>query len=54
MGWQNYHPHMFRIAGQIFGNPEHNEFGDIGTLSEKCYCLNQLSLREKTKISNSK
>jgi hypothetical protein len=22
MGWENYHLHMFKIAGQIYGDPE--------------------------------
>jgi len=31
MGWENYHLHMFKIAGQIYGDPEDDEYGDLGT-----------------------
>lgn len=51
MGWQNYHLHMFRIGGQIYGDPEDDEYGDLGTKNEKRYRLNQLGLREKSKFS---
>jgi Plasmid pRiA4b ORF-3-like protein len=51
MGWENYHLHMFTIAGQVYGDPEDDETGDIGTVNEKRYRLNQLGLREKAKFS---
>ena len=51
MGWGNYHLHMFNIFGQVFGDPEDDEYGDFGTKNEKRYRLNQLGLREKTKFS---
>jgi hypothetical protein len=51
MGWGNYHLHMFTIAGQVFGNPEDDETGEIGTVNEKRYRLNQLGLREKARFS---
>ena len=51
MGWQNYHLHMFKIAGQIYGDPEDDEDGDLGTKNETRYRLNQLGLREKAKFS---
>jgi hypothetical protein len=51
MDWGNYHLHMFTIAGQVFGDPEDDEYGDFGTENEKRYRLNQLGLREKTKFS---
>lgn len=34
MGWQDYHLHMFTIAGQIYGDPVDDEFGDLGTKNE--------------------
>jgi hypothetical protein len=51
MGWENYHLHMFTIAGQIYGDPEDDEFGDLGTKNETLYRFNQLGLCEKTKFS---
>ncbi len=51
MGWENYHLHMFTIAGQIYGDPEDDETGEIGSVNEKRYRLNQLGLREKAKFS---
>ena len=51
MGWGNYHLHMFTIAGQVYGDPEDDEFGDFGTKKEKRYRLNQLELREEAKFS---
>lgn len=50
MGWENYHLHMFTIGGQIFGDPEDDETGEIGTLNEKHYRLNQLVGREGFKF----
>lgn len=51
MDWGNYHLHMFTIAGQIYGDPEDDETGDLGTKNETRYRLNQLGLREKDKFS---
>jgi hypothetical protein len=51
MGWENYHLHMFTIGGQVFGDPEDDETGEIGTVNEKRYRLSQLGLREKAKFS---
>lgn len=51
MGWENYHLHMFTLDGQIYGDPEDDEYGDLGTQNETRYRLNQLSLREKSKFS---
>ncbi len=31
MGWTNSHLHMFEINGQIYGDPQDDEFGDTGT-----------------------
>jgi hypothetical protein len=50
MGWQNYHLHMFTIAGQIYGNPADDEYGDLGTEDETLYRLNQLGLGEKARF----
>jgi len=34
MGWAGYHLHMFTINGQIYGDPEDDEFGNMGTKNE--------------------
>jgi len=41
MGWADYHLHMFTINGQIYGDPEDDETGEIGIKSERRYRLNQ-------------
>jgi hypothetical protein len=46
MGWQDYHLHMFTIDGHIYGDPEDDEFGDLGTLDELDYRLRKVVLRE--------
>ena len=51
MGWTDSHLHMFTIERQIYGNPEDDEYGDLGTKNENRYRLNQLSLREKSRFS---
>ena len=51
MGWRNYHLHMFKIAGQIYGGPADDETGMLGTKNETLYRINQLGLREKSKFS---
>jgi hypothetical protein len=30
MGWEDYHLHMFTIDESIYGNPEDDEYGDLG------------------------
>jgi len=50
MGWQNYHLHMFTIAGQIYGDPQDDEYGDLDTKNETRYRLNKLGLTEKAKF----
>jgi hypothetical protein len=51
MGWQDYHLHMFTIAGQIYGDPVDDEFGDLGTKNETHYKLNKLGLGKKPNSS---
>jgi len=51
MGWRNYHLHLFRISGQIYGDPEDDETGMLGTKNEARYRINQFWLREKSKFS---
>lgn len=48
MGWENYHLHMFRIGGAIYGDPADDEFGSMGTKNETRFRLNQVGLREKS------
>ena len=50
MGWADYHLHMFIINGQIYGDPEDDEFGDMGTKNESRFKLNQLVGREGFKF----
>ena len=50
MGWQNYHLHMYTIAGQIYGDPEDDEYDELGTKDETRYRLNQLGLGEKARF----
>ena len=50
MGWQDYHLHMFTINEQIYGDPEDDETGEIDTISEKRYRLNELVGREGFKF----
>lgn len=42
MGWDDYHLHMFTINEQIYGDPEDDEYGDLGTKNEARFKLNQL------------
>jgi len=46
MGWQDYHLHLFRIGGAIYGDPEDDEYGDRGTLDEAGVTLGQVVRRE--------
>lgn len=50
MGWQDYHLHMFTINGQIYGDPEDDENGDLGTKNEARFKLNQALGREGSKF----
>lgn len=50
MGWDDYHLHMFTINGQIYGNPDDDEYGDMGTKNETRFKLNQLVGREGFKF----
>lgn len=50
MGWTNSHLHMFHIGKQIYGNPEDDEFGELGTKDETRYRLNKVANREKMKF----
>jgi hypothetical protein len=51
MGWEDYHLHMFNINDQIYGDPEDDEDGDLGTKNETRYRLDRLGLHEKSKFS---
>lgn len=51
MGWHNYHLHMFQIAGETYGDPADDEFGEFETKNETRYRLNQFGFREKAKFS---
>jgi hypothetical protein len=42
MGWYDAHLHMFKIQGSNFGNPADDEYGDLGTINEARYKLNQV------------
>lgn len=50
MGWDDYHLHMFTINGQIYGDPEGDEYGDLGTKNEARFKLNQLVSGEGLKF----
>ena len=52
MGWRNDHLHIFRISGQIYGDPEEDETGMLGTKNEARYRINPFGLREKSKFSD--
>ena len=41
---------MYTIAGQIYGDPEDDEYGDLDTEDETRYRLNQLGLGEKARF----
>jgi hypothetical protein len=42
MGWGDYHLHMFKIEGFIYGHPADDEYGDLGTINEAYYRLSQV------------
>jgi hypothetical protein len=50
MGWTDSHLHMYTINGQIYGDPEDDEYGDMGTRNESRFKLNQLAGREGFKF----
>jgi len=50
MGWQDYHLHMFTINGQIYGDPEDDEYGDLGTKNEARFRPNEALGREGSKF----
>jgi hypothetical protein len=51
MGWEDYHLHMFTIEGLIYGDPADDEYGDLGTVDEARFKLNQVVCREGQRIS---
>lgn len=42
MGWQDYHLHQFTIADQYYGDPENDEWGELGLMPETRYQLSQV------------
>jgi hypothetical protein len=50
MGWEDYHLHMFTIEGVIYGDPEDDEYGDLGTLDEANVKLSQVINGEKQRF----
>lgn len=50
MGWQDYHLHLFTIEGITYGDPADDEFGDMGTLDEASFKLNQVIDREGQRL----
>ncbi len=51
MGWEDYHLHMFTIEGSIYGDPADDEYGDLGTVDESRFRLNQVIYREGQRLS---
>lgn len=51
MGWEDYHLHMFTIEGSIYGDPADDEYGDLGTIDEAMFKLNQVIYREGQRLS---
>jgi len=51
MGWEDYHLHMFTIEGSIYGDPADDEYGDLGTVDEARFKLNQVIYREGQRFS---
>jgi len=45
MGWTDSHLHQFTIRDQIYGNPEDDEYGDLGILDEWEKRLKQVILK---------
>lgn len=50
MGWTNSHLHMFEIKEQIFGDPQDDEFGEMGTLDETQYRLRKAIEQESQRL----
>ncbi len=50
MGWTNSHLHMFVINEQIFGDPQDDEFGEMGTLDEMDCRLRKVIERESQRL----
>jgi hypothetical protein len=46
MGWEDDHLHMFTIHGSIYGNPEDDEYGELGTRDEAKVKLSQVIQRD--------
>lgn len=42
MGWEDYHLHMFTIDGADYGHPAQDPYGELGTVNETKFKLNQL------------
>lgn len=42
MGWEDYHLHMFTIDYKNYGDPQDDEFGELGTKDEIHYRLHQV------------
>lgn len=51
MGWEDYHLHMFTIEGSSYGDPADDEYGDLGTVDEARFKLNQVIFREGQRLS---
>jgi hypothetical protein len=51
MGWEDYHLHMFTIEGSLYGDPAHDEYGDLGSIDEARFKLNQVVYREGQRLS---
>lgn len=47
MGWTDSHLHEFKINGDIYGDLENNEFGDLEIYDEEISQLNQCGLKDK-------
>ncbi len=51
MGWEDSHLHVYTIEGLTYGNPEDDEFGDLGTLDEANTQLSQVIYGEGQRFS---
>jgi hypothetical protein len=51
MGWEDYHLHVFKIKGSVYGNPIDDEYGDLGTIDEATVKLSHLIHREGQRLS---
>ena len=45
-GWKDYHLHEFQINGARFGDPENDEYGELGLLDEYNVKLRDLGLKQ--------